>query len=61
MIPDIAPPRIPPLGVMPKWLWLEQVNNDRLEALNAAIMRCLDKGVKIPLEWVEEYNELSKK
>ena len=45
----------PPLGIMPKKLHREQ----RFIALYEAISRYLSVGnIEIPLEWVEEYNEL---
>jgi hypothetical protein len=48
----------PPLGVIPKWLWIEKMNNDRIDQLKAAIKRSMDANHRVPPEWVEEYNEL---
>jgi hypothetical protein len=45
----------PPIGLMPKQLWVE----NRLREIAAAIQRYLDEKFEIPVEWVEEYNELS--
>lgn len=44
----------PPLGVMPRFIWDER---RRIE-LQAAIMRYMDAGMRVPLEWIAEYNEL---
>ena len=45
----------PPLGVMPKDLW----NRQRQKDLADAMVRYLEAGMKTPLEWIEEYNEIS--
>ena len=45
----------PPLGVKPKWLHDEE----RREELKFAIERHLAESEEIPVEWVEEYNELT--
>lgn len=44
----------PPLGLMPKDIWIEQ----RLEDVMAAIDRRLEIKSPIPSEWIEEYNWL---
>jgi hypothetical protein len=44
----------PPLGVMSRKLWDEQRAND----LAAAIARYTTAGFRVPVEWIEEYNEL---
>lgn len=44
----------PPLGLTPKRIRQEQ----RFQEVCAAIARYYDAGKKIPIEWVEEYNEL---
>ena len=44
---------MPPIGLKPKFV-------NRLERLNevrGAIVRYYDAGLKIPVEWIEEYNE----
>ena len=60
----------PPLGVMPKHLWLEQFEEGcippedevkkRLEAVKGAITRCLNENYHIRSEWIEEYEMLIK-
>jgi len=45
---------MPPIGLKPKFV-------NRLERLNevrGAIVRYHDAELKIPVEWIEEYNEL---
>jgi hypothetical protein len=45
---------MPPIGLKPKLV-------NRLERLNevrGAIVRYYDAQLKIPIEWIEEYNEL---
>lgn len=44
----------PPLGIVPKFIWKEQ----RLMKLREAIDRYLDANQRVPIEWIEEYNEL---
>lgn len=44
----------PPLGIVPKFIWKEQ----RLMNLREAIDRYLDANLKVPVTWIEEYNEL---
>ncbi len=48
----------PPLGVMPRKLWQEQVSIERKNCLSGAITRYLQRGMEVPEEWVDEYNEL---
>ena len=45
----------PPLGVMPRELW----DRKRQKDLADAMARYLEAGMKIPAEWIEEYNEIS--
>lgn len=45
----------PPLGVMPRDIW----DRKRQEELAEAMERYLEAGMKIPTEWLEEYNEIS--
>lgn len=45
----------PPLGVMPREIWYRQRQKD----LADAIVRYLEAGMKAPLEWIEEYNDIS--
>ncbi|MFW5438109.1 hypothetical protein [Paenibacillus apiarius] len=44
----------PPLGIMPKRIWIEQ----RCKEITDAIQRYIEAGHTIPIEWVMEYNEL---
>ncbi len=44
----------PTLGVMPKYLWYEKRAFDLIEAIN----RRIEAKQPIPIEWIEEYNEL---
>ena len=44
----------PPLGIVPKFIWKEQ----RLMKLREAIDRYLDANKRVPIECIEEYNEL---
>ena len=45
---------IPPIGLKPKF-----VNRiERLHEVRSAIVRYYDAQLKIPIEWIEEYNEL---
>ena len=43
-----------PLGIIPKKIWKEQ----RLGELRGAIDRYLEANQRVPIEWIEEYNEL---
>lgn len=44
----------PPLGVIPKKIWKEQ----RLRELRDAVGRYLEANQIVPIEWIEEYNQL---
>lgn len=44
----------PPLGIIPKRIWKEQ----RLRELRDVIDRYLEANQRVPIEWIEEYNEL---
>ena len=44
----------PPLGIEPRYIW----KGKRRDALAGAVYRYLADHLKIPTEWVEEYNEL---
>ncbi len=48
----------PPLGIMPKRLWEYQNNLKRHHELYLAVQRYLDVNMTIPVEWIEELNEL---
>jgi hypothetical protein len=43
-----------PLGIIPKRIWKEQ----RLRELRDVIDRYLEANQRVPIEWIEEYNEL---
>ncbi len=52
----------PPLGIMPKYIWEESCEQKRVADLKDAIKRYLEHGGHaIPLEWISEYNEISKR
>lgn len=44
----------PPLGVTPKYIW----DSQRLNEIKRAMTDYIQADFKIPVEWVEEYNEL---
>ena len=44
----------PPIGLTPKWV----IDEKRLKEVRAAIVRYYDAKLKIPIEWIEEYNDL---
>ena len=44
----------PTLGVMPRWLWLE---NRKCDLLNA-VCRAIDNNDTIRIEWINEYNKI---
>jgi len=46
----------PPLGLIPKDIWKWQ----KLQAAKEAIERYINRCMRIPDEWLEEYNELIK-
>ena len=48
----------PPLGLIPKKFHDEQVKVERFNEVCGAIARYYDAGMKINIEWIEEYNEL---
>ena len=48
----------PPLGVTPRKIHDEKVKLARFDDLCGAISRYYNDGLKIPIEWIEEYNEL---
>lgn len=48
----------PPLGLMPKVIHERNTKIERLNAVCGAIARYYDAGMKIKIEWIEEYNEL---
>ena len=48
----------PPLGLIPKKFHDERVTVERFNEVCGAIARYYDAGMKINIEWIEEYNEL---
>lgn len=42
-----------PIGIIPKYIW----DDKRFHELCEAITRYYSKGLEIPIEWIEEYNE----
>lgn len=48
----------PPLGIIPALFWEKQVCIERQRCLGEAITRYLQRGMKVPEEWVDEYHEL---
>lgn len=44
----------PPIGLMPKKIWILQ----RINSIREAIDRYQEVNYKIPIEWIDEYNEL---
>ena len=48
----------PPLGLMPKKFHDERVRAERFNEVCGAISRYYYAGLKINIEWIEEYNEL---
>jgi len=44
----------PPLGLKPRYL----VEEERILEISSAILRYVNCNYEIPIEWVEEYNEL---
>lgn len=47
-----------PLGLMPKKIHDERVKVERFNEVCKAIARYSDAGLKINIEWIDEYNEL---
>jgi len=48
----------PPLGLMPKKLHYERAVFERFNEVCEAMTRYYNASQKIPIEWIEEYNEL---
>lgn len=47
-----------PLGLIPRKFHDERVKAERFNEVCGAIARYYDAGLKINIEWIEEYNEL---
>ena len=55
---DSAPKsKRPPIGLKPRYIH----DHERYIEIYGAIQRYYDAGKKIPVEWIEEYNELVEK
>lgn len=50
----------PPIGLTPKKFWNETVKISRLKDIEEAISRYTSGKYEIPVEWIEEYNEIIK-
>ena len=48
----------PPIGIIPKKIHEEKVKKDRFNDICGAISRYYNASLKIPVEWINEYNEL---
>ena len=48
----------PPLGLIRKEIHYERVKAERFNEVCGAIARFYNAGLKIKIEWIEEYNEL---
>lgn len=48
----------PPLGLIPKKFYYERIKAERFNDVCEAITRYYNAGMKINIEWIEEYNEL---
>jgi hypothetical protein len=46
-----------PVGLRPKWVWEAK----RIGEIAEAIGRYIEAGKDIPLDWIDEYNELVRK
>jgi hypothetical protein len=47
---------VPPVGLMPRFIWEER----RMTAISEAMARYIAAYKAIPQEWIDEYNELAK-
>jgi hypothetical protein len=45
------------VGLRPKWVWEAK----RIGEIAEAIGRYIEAGKDIPMEWIEEYNELTRR
>jgi len=51
-----SPSKMPPLGLVPKYIRTEE----RLHEVREAISRYYHAEMEIPVEWIEEHNEIIK-
>lgn len=54
-----------PLGLVPRYIWIEQIAdryaNERFADIRHAISRYTDSATEVPIEWINEYNEIARK
>ena len=51
----------PPIGLYPRKLFEERIIVERYNDVCSAISRYYDEGYRLPIHWIEEYNELVEK
>lgn len=49
----------PPIGLMPKSIWIEQMQVQRRNEITAAMQRFIEAGKDIPNDWLQELIELN--
>lgn len=54
-------PKKPPLGLTPRFIYEEKRDVERFNNICDAISRYYSEGLKLPIEWIEEYNDLLEK
>lgn len=47
----------PPIGLIPKRIWLTIIYEKRFIEIASAINRYVEAGMEIPIEWLNEYYE----
>ncbi len=50
----------PPIGLIPRKIWQEQVIEARLDEVGTAINRYVSAGHQPPKEWIKEFRKLLK-
>ena len=53
-----TPLKKPPIGLIPKKIYEEQIKMSRFDEVSKAIFRYHSARLKIDISWIEEYNEL---
>lgn len=48
----------PAIGIMPRHIYEERIKIERMNNILKAIKRYISNNQKIPIAWVDEYNEL---
>ena len=51
---DVSISKKPPIGLVPRYIWLSR----RLYEIKCAIERYTLCNYEIPIEWIKEYNDL---